>query len=190
MTEDDKLVYDYESDWRPCNSGKDKIIIFKHDKCPSLFRIVNFHDETITYSDIERVEKITDINKVLVHEDDKEENMRRYLPIVNTVLNEVKPIILPYKKEHLNAYIEAFPGFDRNFDDTVGVLYFWNKPDEKVQTKKGVLDAEMIPAKRFFRIHPIGSNYKYEEINYNTYNDVKSKWFIRMEKEKENVDKA
>ena len=175
-TEDDGIIYDYELDWKPCNSGNVKRIYFENAKRGSLFRVINFNDQTVTFSDVERVEKITDINKVLVKEDNPEENKNKFQSLVNRIVDEIKPITMPYRPDRLICYIEAFPGFDENYEDTVGILYF-----------RDLIEDEMISCKRFFRIHPIGSNVRYEEINFNIYNDVKGKWMKRCE---DNVDKT
>lgn len=190
MNEDLKPIYDLEGDWRPCTSGKDRKIIYKNDKLPSLYRIIDMHEKTISFTDIDRVVKIVDINKVIVKEDDPERNKKNFMPIVNKALDTIRPITMPYVPEKLHAYIESFPGFEESFDDTIGILYFWNKPTKKeLDDAGGELEAEMIPCKKFFRIHPVGSSVRYEEISFAVYNEVKTKW-MRKQEEKLNVDKA
>lgn len=182
MNEDLKPILDIEADWVPRQRSGEKRFIYENVRHPGLFRIIDMSASSIIFSDINRVEKITDINKVLAKEDDKEKNARRYKSLINRVLDEVHPISMPYVPEHMNAYIEAFPGFNETEDDTVGILYFWNKPDEKVlDDAGGELEAEMIPAKRFFRVHPVGAGVRFEEIDFMTYNDRKGKWMNREE---------
>lgn len=180
MNEDLKPIYDFEADWKPCNSGNDKRIIFMNNKRNSLFRIIDMQAETISYSDVDRVTAIKDINKVLVKENDEEENKRRFLPLVNKVIDEVIPIYMPYVPETYTCYIEAFPGFDENYEDTIGILYFRKDTDKATE--------DMIPVKRFFRIHQVASAVRYEEIDFNTYHNVNVKWMKRMEEK--DVDKA
>lgn len=183
MNEDLKPILDIEADWVPRQRGGGKrLFIYENVRYPGLFRIINIQASSIIFSDINRVEKITDINKVLCKEDDKAKNARRYKSLINRVLDEVHPIAMPYVPEHMNAYIEAFPGFNETEDDTVGILYFWNKPDQKtLDDAGGELEAEMIPAKRFFRVHPMGAGVRFEEIDFMTYNDRKGKWMNREE---------
>ena len=99
---------------------------------------------------------------------------------------------MPYVPEHLNAYIEAFPGFNESTDDTLGILYFWNKPEKKVLDEAGgELEAEMIPAKRFFKINPLVSTVsRFEEIDLFTYNNAKSKWMNREEEKMNGSEKV
>ncbi len=171
MTEDDRPIYDIETDWEPCNSGKDKRIFFVNKKLPSLFRIVDMANETIIFSDIGRIIKITDINKVLIKEDDPETNKLRYASIANKVLDEIVPISMPYKPEHYKCFIESFPGYS-DTDDILGILYF--KEEFGVQN--------MIKAYRFYRLHIVGElGPVYEEINDKIYNDLKEKWLRRFE---------
>ena len=176
MTEEGK-IYDYENDWQPCNNGNnDKVYVSVNRNYSSLFRIINFSDESYSFSDIERVKRIRDINKVLTKEDNEEENKKNYLSIVNSVLDNVYPITIPYKPQTITAFIEVFPGFTSEVD-TLGILYF---RDETL----GLEDAEMIEAKTYFRIHPkVNINHVYEELDQDTYNAVKEKW-IKKEEEK------
>ena len=76
MTEDGK-IFDYELDWIPVSSGSDKRILFMNKDRGSLFRIIDMENETYSFSDVERIERIRDINKVLIKEDDEELNKRR-----------------------------------------------------------------------------------------------------------------
>ena len=175
MNEDLKPVYDIDSDWLPCISGKDRRVIkFFNTRYQSLYRIIDFNNETVRFSDLGRIEAIKDINKMLTNSNNEKENMDRFLPICNLALDSIRPITMPYVPEKLICYIENFPGFDQNYPDTVGVLYFRKKTDDEEGD-------EMISCKRFFRIHPVGAAVTYEEINLKIYNDVKSKWIRRCE---------
>ena len=189
MNEDLKPVLDIEDDWSLCSQAPNKKYIYFNKNYESLYRVVDVEKELVTFTDSKRIEKIVDINKVLTKSDSQLKNMACYLGLANRVLDEVRPISMPYVPEHLNAYIEAFPGFNDVDDDALGILYFWNKPSSEEIKEEGVLDAEMIPGKKFFRIHPKGTGIHYEEIDIITYNDAKTKW-MRREEEKLNVDKA
>ena len=158
VNEDLKPIYDIEADWRPLTSGKEKRIIFENSNYPSLCRIIDMEKELIGFTDVERIDKVVDINKVLVKEDNPEENWKKYGPIINRMLDNVRPITMPYVPEKLHAYIECFPGFNEDTDDTLGILYFWNKPTKEVLDENGgVLESEMIPCKKYFRILTMGS---------------------------------
>ena len=171
MTEDDRPIYDIELDWEPCNSGRDKRIFFRNKKLTSLFRIIDMTNETITFSDIDRIIKITDINKVLVGEDNPDRNRHRYSSITNKVLDELVLITMPYKQEHYKCFIETFPGYS-DTDDILGILYF----------KEEFGDENMIKAYRFYRLHIMGElGPTYEEINDKIYNDLKEKWLRSFE---------
>lgn len=176
MTEDGK-IFDYELDWIPVSSGLDKRILFMNKDRGSLFRIIDMENETYSFSDVERIDRIRDINKVLIKEDNEELNKRRFLPIANRILDEIIPIQMPYMPTTYTCYIENFPDIDPICPDILGICYFWDKTSN-----------EMTEVKRFFRINTFGNleNPKVEEINFNTYNDLKRKWF-EMEAKK-NVD--
>ena len=132
-------------------------------------------EQTITFSDVERVSRIKDIDKVLTKTDDEEKNKERFQPLVNMIIDELKPISMPYAPEKLTCFIENFPGFDGGFDDALGILYFREEKE----------DGNMIEAKRFFKINPDGVFPKYDEISREMYDDVKVKWFKKCEKEDE-----
>jgi hypothetical protein len=175
MSEDDNLIYDFEADWKPCNSGKDKKIFFENQKLTSLFRIIDMDKQTVTFSDVERIIKITDINKVLVKEDSPKNNFMLYGPIANRVLDEIRPISMPYKKETYKCFIEAFPGY-MDTDDILGILYF----------KEEFGEENMVEVKKFYRMHVMGElGPKFEEINFKIYNDLKTKWMEKEEKKDE-----
>lgn len=174
MNEDLKPIYDFESDWVPQNSGKDKRIIFKNAKYHSLFRVIDVGRSVLTFTDVDRVHRIRDINKVLSKTDNEEENKKRFLPIINMIIDEVKPITMPYVPEKLTCFIESFPGYDKNIDDVLGILYF-REDAEKEE------DRNMIAAKRYFKINPTGMPFKYEEMTFETYDKLKEKWYRRCE---------
>lgn len=175
MNEDLKPIYDFEADWMPCNHGNDKVLIYENKRLDSLFRAINLKDQTVTFSDVERVSRIKDIDKVLTKTDDEEKNKERFQPIINMIIDEIKPIKMPYAPEKLTCFIENFPGFDGGFDDTLGILYFREEKE----------NGNMIEAKRFFKINPEGVFPKYDEISREMYDDVKVKWFKKCEKEDE-----
>ncbi len=169
MTEDDKLLYDIESSWGRISSGRDMILTFVHKEYPSLFRIVDLDKETITFSDIDRIKRVRDINKILIKEDNEEENKKNYLPLIVQITNEAYPISMPYKKQILTCFMEAFPGFSKEVD-TLGILYLRDETE-------GIEDSDMIEVKRYFKINPIGKlGARYEELDEGFYNEVKQKW--------------
>lgn len=175
MNEDLKPIYDFEADWIRCDNKNNNVIIFENKNLESLFRVINMREQTITFSDVERVSRIKDIDKVLTKTDDEEKNKERFQSLINMVIDEIKPITMPYAPEKLTCFIENFPGFDGGFDDTLGILYFREEKE----------DGNMIEAKRFFKINPDGVFPKYEEISREMYDDVKVKWFKKCEKEDE-----
>lgn len=170
FTEDDGLIYDYEPDWEVVarNNVTENKIIFRNKKRSSLYRVINFEDQSVGFSDLGRVTLIRDINKHIVNEDDTEENMKRYKALINMCADKVLPLEFPYHPVDYTCYIEAFPGFDKNVDDTVGILYL--RPE---------LSDDMIEVKRFFRIWPLGAACRFEEITFNHYNHLKTKWMRR-----------
>ena len=175
MNEDLKPIYDFEADWIRCDNKNNNVIIFENKNLESLFRVINMREQTITFSDVERVSRIKDIDKVLTKTDDEKKNKERFQPLVNMIIDELKPISMPYAPEKLTCFIENFPGFDSGFDDTLGILYFREEKE----------DGNMIEAKRFFKINPEGVFPKYDEISREMYDDVKVKWFKKCEKEDE-----
>ena len=175
MNEDLKPIYDFEADWIRCDNKNNNVIIFENKNLESLFRVINMREQTITFSDVERVSRIKDIDKVLTKTDDEKKNKERFQPLVNMIIDELKPISMPYAPEKLTCFIENFPGFDGGFDDTLGILYFREEKE----------NGNMIEAKRFFKINPEGVFPKYDEITREMYDDVKVKWFKKCEKEDE-----
>lgn len=172
MNEDLKPIYDFEADWIRCDNKNNNVIIFENKNLESLFRVINMREQTITFSDVERVVRIKDIDKVLTKTDNEEKNKERFQPLVNMIIDELKPISMPYAPEKLTCFIENFPGFDGRFDDTLGILYFREEKE----------NGNMIEAKRFFKINPEGVFPKYDEISREMYDDVKVKWFKKCEK--------
>lgn len=177
---EEEKIYDFESDWEPKCSGKSSKLIFVNKKRSTFYRIIDMEKQTIRFSDPGRIIKIVDINKVLIKQSNSDELKERFLPLINSLLDEIMPIKMPYEPQRIHAYIENFPGFDENYDDTLGVLYFWNVPTSKEITDKGELNAEMIPCKKFFRIMPLGWKAPYMEIDLQTYNDAKQRFFERQ----------
>ncbi|SFU32621.1 hypothetical protein [Butyrivibrio sp. INlla21] len=179
MNEDLKPIYDFEKDWECVNppkrgGKKQSVIIFNNKVHKSLYRIVDIANQTITFSDVARVQAIKDIDKILTKSDDEDENKKRFLSLANMILDGIKPISMPYVPEHLTCFIENFPGFDKNYPDTVGILYFREEKE----------DGNMLQAKKFFKINPVGaSSARFEEISLETYNQVKSDFCERCEKD-------
>ena len=174
FTEDDGLIYDYEPDWEVVakKNVKENKVIFRNKKRSSLYRVINFDDQTVGFSDLGRVTLVRDINKHIVNEDNTEENMQKYKELINMCADKVLPLSFPYHPVDYTCYIEAFPGFDKNYDDTVGILYL-----------RPALSDDMIEVKRFFRIWPLGYNPRYEELTLEEYNYYKTKWMRRCEDE-------
>lgn len=91
MNEDLKPVYDFEADWEctnpPKRGGKaQSVIIFENKIHKSLYRIIDVANQTITFSDVERVSRIKDIDKVLTKTDDEEKNKERFQPLINMII--------------------------------------------------------------------------------------------------------
>lgn len=187
MTEDDNLLYDIDGNWEQCNNGKR--IYFRHKEHHGLFRIVDLEKEEIIFSDIDRVSKITDINKVLTHESDPVKLRRDYQALIVKVLNEIKPIDMPYKRQSIHAFIESFPSSTERMerDDVIGILYFWDTPDEKKSREKGILEAEMIPCRRFFMCPGNILDPYFKEIDFREYNKLKEEWMEREINEQDNT---
>ena len=189
MTEDDNLLYDIEGNWQQLNGGRK--VFFRHKERFSLFRIVDLDKETITFSDICRVSKITDINKVLVKKSNPEELKDKWQSIIVRVLDDIKPISMPYKPESIHAFVEAFPSKHSNGeDDIIGILYFWDTPDEKKSREEGILEAEMIPCRRFFKTlqrRTGAERVLFEEIDFKEYNKLKEDRMGREINEQDNT---
>ena len=170
------MIWDNEECWIMKATGSMEKLLYEHKDLEGVYRVVDRKKQTIRFSDINRIQDIRDINKVLTKEDDRETNMSRYFGIANDVLDEIEPITFPYKRKKYTCYIDAFPAWSVNMDDCIGVLYFRDHDKD-----------DMIQAKKFFRIMPVLSVFSYEEIDMLTYNDEKIKYFRR---EKRNVDKV
>ena len=169
------MIYDNEECWEIVPSRSATKFVYRHTELPGFYRVIDRESRTVEFSDVERISVIHDINKVLIKEDDKELNMKRYLPMINEVLDKLQPITLPYMRSEHIAYIEAFPGYNETEDDVLGILYF---RDKGLTEDKDV----MIPAKKFFRILPIVSACRYEEIDMETYMYLKRNYFRRQDK--------
>lgn len=166
MNEDLQPCIDIESEWELVDSrglAPDQPIKFYQNKnYESLYRIIDFAKQEVTFTDAKRINVdigILDINHAL-----SLERKRKLLPILLKVLNEKKPITLPYIHEELKVYIE-------DLGEVIGFLYFMDNDEDK----------SLVPVKRFFKVHPFPSSTQFEEISYYNYNEIK---------EKKDVDKA
>lgn len=166
MNEDLNPCLDIESEWMLVDSRgltSDQAIKFYQNKTyESLYRIIDFAKQEVTFTDAKRINVdigILDINHAL-----SLERKRKLLPILLKVLNEKKPITLPYVHEELKVYIE-------DLDEAVGFLYFMDNDEDK----------SLVPVKRFFKVHQAPSSIEFEEISYYNYNEIR---------EKKDVDKA
>lgn len=170
MTEDDKLIYDIEGDWQPRTEGTREILIFQNKQRESFYRVIDMKKQEIKFTDPGRITKVVDINKVLCGESDSDDLKKKYLEIINMMADATIPITMPYCPTEYTCYIEAFPGFSKDRDDTLGILYF----------KHG---DEMIPCKKFIFINPEGARIRYTALNFDQYNKLKSDWMRRCEDE-------
>lgn len=166
MNEDLQPCIDIESEWELVDSrglAPDQPIKFYQNKnYESLYRIIDFAKQEVTFTDAKRINVdigILDINHAL-----SLERKRKLLPILLKVLNEKKPITLPYVHEELKVYIE-------DLGEVIGFLYFMDNDEDK----------SLVPVKRFFKVHQAPSSIGFEEISYYNYNEIK---------EKKDVDKA
>lgn len=169
MMEDGK-IFDYESDWHPCQNGDDKLLYYVNDSLSTLFRIIDVKKRLYTFSDIGRVKRIRDINRILTKDDDEESNKNLYQSIVNRILDEIYPIEMPYIPQILTCFIEVFKDFSSGCD-VLGILYFRDETN-------GIEDSEMIECKHFYRIHQAIMLGKpvYEEIEESVYVKLKEKF--------------
>lgn len=167
MNEDLKPCIDIESEWELIDSrGLDpdhpRFKFYQNKNYESLYRIIDFEKQEVTFTDAKRINVgigILDINHAL-----SLERKRKLLPILLKVLNEKKPITLPYVHEELKVYIE-------DLDEAVGFLYFMDNDEDK----------SLVPVKRFFKVNQLPSSTEFEEISYYNYNEIR---------EKKDVDKA
>ncbi len=167
MNEDLKPCIDIESEWelidsRGLDPDQPRFKFYQNKNYESLYRIIDFEKQEVTFTDAKRINVgigILDINHAL-----SLERKRKLLPILLKVLNEKKPITLPYVHEELKVYIE-------DLDEAVGFLYFMDNDEDK----------SLVPVKRFFKVHQAPSSTEFEEISYYNYNEIR---------EKKDVDKA
>lgn len=173
----EEMIFDFEADWKIINSNTPDKLIYQNQVRKTFYRVIDIKEQTYRFSDTGRITKYIDINKVLTGESKSDELKKLYLPICNKCLDIVHPIDIPYRPEDLTCYIEAFSGKDVNYEDTLGILYFKDNSND-----------QMIECKKFFYIHPISkSETRYEEIDFHTYNNLKTDYLRRCE---ENVDKS
>lgn len=171
------MIHDEEEYWDYVPASTDRHSVYKHKELEGVYRVIDHKEQTIRFSDINRIASIRDINKVLTGEDNPELNRKKYLPILNNVLDNLEPISMPYMRSEVIAYIEAFPGYNDTEDDVLGILYFRDKGITEDQD-------HMIPAKMFYRILPIISECRWEEIDKEAYVYLKKCFFRRND----NVD--
>ena len=151
MNEDLKPLYDIQSLWGfPPTVIKDGMIhIYKHKLYPKLYRVIDFEREVVYFNDIGRVDATTiiDINK------DIGVFRKNFLvPFTLQMLNELKPIKMPYVPEKIKVYVEDLGGY-------VGLLYF-KDTDE---------DESLVPIKRYFEV----KNGGFYEVDFESYNKYK-----------------
>lgn len=173
----EEKIFDFEQDWKQVPTNKPNKMVFVNANRDTFFRVIDIKEETYHFTDLGRVTKVVDINKVLVGESNSEELKKKYLKLIIMLADEIRPIDIPYKVDDLSCYIEAFPGIDPNYDDTIGILYFRDNET-----------TDMIECKRFFHVNPVCSRgYQFEEIRFDDYSKLKTKWLRRCE---ENVDQS
>lgn len=166
------MIHDEEQYWQFIPTKSIEKLVYEHTELGGFYRVIDRATERIRFSDVNRIACVRDIDKVLSKEDTPELNKQKYLPILNDVLDKVAPISMPYARTEVIAYIEAFPGYNDTEDDVLGILYFRDKGFTPEQD-------HMISAKVFYRILPITSVCRFEEIDFDTYNEVKNKYLKR-----------
>ncbi len=167
MTEDDKLVYDIESYWEMnLNLTQFRQQAFEHKEYKSLYRIIDFNDQTIRFNDIARIQKVIDIHSKL-----DENVIKEFMPKFISIINAERPITMPYKPEKLTLFVCMF-------DDILGVLYY------KVDTEE---EKNVYPIKRYYKIDrdPLLT---FIEMTGEEYLKKYNKRFIQTQKEKTNAN--
>ena len=106
--------------------------IYMHKDLNSLFRMIDFKNERILFSDTGRIylEGIIDINKPLSNE-----RKTALMPLLLSVINSLKPIEMPYIPEKLKVYIE-------DIGPAVSFLYYMDSDSEK----------SLIAVKRYYKV--------------------------------------
>lgn len=163
MNEDLKPCYDIEGDWDFVPEGYiPGRQVFRHKRCSTLFRIMDFRNHEVWFSDTARVkpENVIDIYRKVSLKEKAE-----FMPIIIKVIDDMKPIKMPYLPEEIKVYVESHK-------NCIGLLYF--KDTDK--------DQSIVPIKRFFEIKrdPVRS---FEEITWGEFHDI-------AESEEEDVGKA
>lgn len=132
MNEDLHPCYDIASDWEIVPFDTPGKQICRHKDCKSLYRIIDFKEQTIKFNDTERVRPaaVIDIYKNVPLKEKAE-----MMGLILNVMLEEKPISLPYIHEDLKVYIEKH-------DNCVGLLYYKDSDAEE----------SIVPIKRFFAI--------------------------------------
>lgn len=166
MNEDLKPCYDLESSWEMvpegCGGGKQ---VFRHNDDHNLFRVIDFKNKTIVFKDTLRVPPS---NVLDIYRDIGLKAKAEIIGLVLKIIDETKPIKMPYVHEELKVFIEYHA-------DTVGIL-FYKDSDE---------DHSIIPIKRYFAIKrdPVRS---FEEITWEDFVNLSSDF--TSEEETKNVD--
>lgn len=162
MSEVSVIYDDNEQKWSLLNKDNGGKLYYQHVERDTLFRIIDPAECEVKFSDISRLIKIVDIDKALIGQSDDAVNAR-YKAICNKLLDEIKPITMPYTPEVYKCYIEVFPEY-------LGVLYFRNE--------KG----DMVECRRFFKLSkPVKAGPMYEEINFHDYTLARVEWLERSE---------
>lgn len=153
MNEDLKPLYDIESNWELIG-GQKGIQVFEHKEYHHLLRLINYKEQTITFTDRLRLspERIIDINKSLDFKRKAKLQLLAY-----RVLDAEKPVTMPYIPEKLKVYVE-------DLDSYVGILYFMDS-DEKKTVK---------PIKRYF-FEDVENRMMFTEVSQDEYINFKMK---------------
>lgn len=152
MNEDLKPCYDLEGDWEFVPEGYiPGRQVFRHKGDRNLFRIMDFRSHEVWFSDTMRVkpEDVIDIYRKVSLKEKAE-----FMPIILKVIDDIKPIKMPYLHEEIKVYIESHK-------KCIGLLYFKDTDEER----------SIVPVKRFFEIKrdPVRS---FEEITWGEFHDI------------------
>lgn len=152
-TEDDGLLYDIETDWIPAKvTGRRNYYICSRYR--DFVRIVDFEKEEVSFSDMSRISKIVDMNNVLDNVETDQQVYKQFIPLLNSLLDNIAPITIPYKPTKFTAYVEYIR--DKNL---LGVYWFKENIDEPMMHK----------CKQFFKIMAGRRLSPYEELSYEQY---------------------
>lgn len=162
MNEDLKPLYDVKSAWELVHA-KRPTAVYKHKECDSLFRIINFNLQEVTFNDTLMVPpaNVIDIYRPLALKEKAE-----IMGIILKVMHEIKPITMPYIHEEYKVYVEKHK-------EVLGILYFKDNDEEE----------SIVPIKRFFNMtrDPI---LNIEEISWNRFRE------LAEEEEESHVDQT